>query len=63
MMYYLQLQEKLSNVEIVENTKIYNENEEMISFEDLKQEAELKANLADECLVPNPRICFKATSI
>ena len=45
-------------IEIVENTKIYNGNKEMISFEDLKREAELKANLADECLDSNPRICF-----
>ena len=45
-------------VTVDENTKVTNEKAEDLSFEDLKQEIQLKANLTDECLEPNPRICF-----
>jgi hypothetical protein len=44
-------------VAIGENTKIFNENEELLYFENLKPDTELKANLSDECLEPGIRIC------
>ncbi|KMY50016.1 YobA family protein [Peribacillus loiseleuriae] len=50
--------ENQMSVEIGENTKISNENGETISFENLKPEVELKANLTDKCLDSAPRICF-----
>ncbi|RCW42382.1 hypothetical protein [Paenibacillus prosopidis] len=45
-------------ITVGENTKISNENQESLSYEDLKPAVELKANLSDKCLEPNPRICF-----
>ncbi|TYR73461.1 hypothetical protein FZC79_18645 [Rossellomorea vietnamensis] len=45
-------------VTIDENTKVSNKNEEHFSFEMLKPNVALKANLTDFCLEPLPRICF-----
>lgn len=45
-------------VELGENTKISNEIEESLRFGNLKPEDKLKANLAERCLEPNPRICY-----
>jgi cell division protein FtsI/penicillin-binding protein 2 len=45
-------------ITVEENTKISNEQAEAKSFQDLKPNVQLKANLTDMCLEPNPRICF-----
>lgn len=45
-------------IELVEETAILNGKEEAMGSEDIQEGARFKANLADECLDMNPRICF-----